>query len=496
MSIVFSKLNRRQFLVGSGGTLLALPILPSLFPSDALAQAASTISPKMLMLHFGHNTHTSAWPSRSIATTALGSDGAKSVPLSSLASSSAISPILSNAVFETLRKKNQITITRGLDNHFFNNGHGSQALSTCPNYRVDQYYPGPFPSLDTVLEASATLYPSSSTPSSVTKVMRINDFEYALSWKKSGSSGVQQLDGYTGVSDMYNKVFASLTGGTTTPVVDTTLAFKSNILNRIYSSYTSAKNSRKISADDKLKLDEHMNTLLEVQKRYPASTGGGTGSTISCNKPTSPTGTSYLTKIPLYYDLLAVSFKCGLSKVGVFGFEGHDGSGVPGFAPSGLTLHNEIFHKTSSATTSDHVLTSYIAWKKWHLDLLASRFLAPLDQQEGTSGRTYLDNMLTVILSESGMENGTFAHNNTDYQTLFLGSMGGAMKAGNYIALPEVSGQRLPYNALLVTLLQLMKIPASEYSAFTSNGKGFGMYGSASSAFSSRFYSGLSELIA
>lgn len=34
-------LNRRQFLVGSGGIMLSLPTLVSLMPSDVLAQVAS-----------------------------------------------------------------------------------------------------------------------------------------------------------------------------------------------------------------------------------------------------------------------------------------------------------------------------------------------------------------------------------------------------------------------------------------------------------------------
>ena len=34
--------SRRHFLVGTGGTLLALPVLPSLYPTEALAQAAAS----------------------------------------------------------------------------------------------------------------------------------------------------------------------------------------------------------------------------------------------------------------------------------------------------------------------------------------------------------------------------------------------------------------------------------------------------------------------
>lgn len=41
MSVVYCKKTRRQFLVGTGGTLLALPLLPSLLTSTAEAQMPS-----------------------------------------------------------------------------------------------------------------------------------------------------------------------------------------------------------------------------------------------------------------------------------------------------------------------------------------------------------------------------------------------------------------------------------------------------------------------
>jgi hypothetical protein len=56
----------------------------------------------------------------------------------------------------------------------------------------------------------------------------------------------------------------------------------------------------------------------------------------------------------------------------------------------------------------------------------------------------------------------------------------------------------MPYNCFLITLLQLMGIPQSEYAYATPDGKGFGYYGNfpATHPQKARFYQPLSELLA
>ena len=82
MSIVYSRKTRRQFLVGSGQTLLALPFLPSLIPSYAHAQA-SVIPRRMMNFAFDHHNESEFWLNKSVATAGVGSIGMKEALLSS-----------------------------------------------------------------------------------------------------------------------------------------------------------------------------------------------------------------------------------------------------------------------------------------------------------------------------------------------------------------------------------------------------------------------------
>jgi hypothetical protein len=51
MKPVYDRLSRRQFLVGAGGALVALPLLPSLLPREARAAATAQASSERYFAH-------------------------------------------------------------------------------------------------------------------------------------------------------------------------------------------------------------------------------------------------------------------------------------------------------------------------------------------------------------------------------------------------------------------------------------------------------------
>ena len=176
MSIVYSPKSRRQFLVGSGQALLALPLLSSLIPRSALAQ--STAAPRRMMnFVFDHHNESQHWPNPSIATTLVGSIGIKERMLSSLGSSAStvISQLLSNPVYNTLLSRNQITLARGFENHLSGgNGHVTRALGGHSTLESgdNSENPNHQSSIDYLVEKSATVYPN--TSSNITKSIRIS----------------------------------------------------------------------------------------------------------------------------------------------------------------------------------------------------------------------------------------------------------------------------------------------------------------------------------
>lgn len=493
MSMYYCKKSRRQFLIGAGKTMLALPLLPSLMPVEAFAQ--STEAPRRLMMFwFDHNNLNLMWPQKSSAVTAVGTSGAKEVLLRNLGSTSAFSTVLNNARYESLKNADQLSIIRGLDASIvFGSSHGNFPLAQA----MDRNSEGAYPTIDTVLEASKTLYPDS-TPASVRKAIRVDLLGAGgLFYQKVGSS-VQVVPGYnsTGLTKFYNEVFSGLTGGTTTPS-DNTNQLKSNILNRVFGAYTDFKNSRRISADDKARLDQHMGYISDLQKSLSAAVPPSTPTCTKPNAPGSPVDPAVYNA--LYLDLLAQAFKCGLTKVGVMAFEGHDPQWIPGLSGLGTNVHDAMHGGVGNAKQQ----IAYEVWWRYFTNLIADRFLAPLDVQEANTGKTYIENMLTAMLCAGGLQDlgGDNAHMGLDNQQVLIGSMGGRLRSGRYTLMPLGNNKwealNTPYNCFLLTLLQLMGIPQSEYAYATPDGKGFGYYGGfrADHPLKSRFYTPITEIL-
>lgn len=506
MSVVVCKKSRRQFLIGAGQSLLALPILPSLFSSRAEAQAASMIHKKMMVFWFDHNTQADLWPNRSIATSAVGSSGARETLLRNLASADAFSPIMNHSLLDTLRRNDLITMVRGLE-VLAGGGHGYFPAGGNLVENGGNIVQGPdnFPTFDTILEASLALYPST-TPSNVRKAVRV--------WLQHGGNGYLQKVGtqiqrvpsygnddfnynqqrYTSASlpRLYTDVFGSLTNGTVPPQ-DMTNLTKTNILNRVHASYTSFRSNRRISSDDLARVDQHLSLISDLQRRYTSTQSSGS----ACTVPSSPLATISDPTVftPIYLSLMALAFKCNLTKVGSLYFDSHDPRWLPGLSLGAAPDFHAGIHGDHGVAVKENCYRTY---NKWGMDQIATHFLASLNEQEGNSGRTYLDNMATVILSQMGYENlnGGSGHSSFDMHQMIIGSMGGNIRSGRYVSFPINNGRLVPLNAFWITMFQLMGVPASEYSRHTVDGQGFGRYvSSAGNPYASRFYSPLTEIL-
>lgn len=491
MGIRYCKSSRRQFLVGSGKSLLMLPILPSLLPREALAQSA--VAPKRMMLFwFDHNNLSNLWPQRSAATTAIGSSGMRETLLRNMGAATSISPTFSNALYDSLKTRDLITILRGFDTAVaYGPGHGNFTLAS----GMDRNSEGNYPTMDTIIEASRAVYPNS-TSINVRKALRVNFNDLTIFYQKVGNS-IQALPDYQGseIQTFYNDVFAALTCGTVQPV-DQTNQLKSNILNRVHESFTSFKNNRRISADDRARLDQHMGFLSDLQRSY-ASIVPPPAQGDYCVKPSAPgnVGGDPSVYVGVYMDLLAAAFKNNLSKFGTMYFEAHDPRWMPGLNINGNVMH-EAMHGDFGAT---YQINSYQNWWRYNMNLIASRFLTHLDTEEGSTGRTYLDNMVTGMVCAGGIHNtgNDGGHAGLDSQQILIGSMGGAMRAGRYMSMPSSGGLNLPYNCFLLTLLNLMGVPSSEYASATADGNGFGYYSGFGNnhPYRNRFYSPITEIL-
>lgn len=487
--------TRRQFLVGSGRTLLALPLLPSLLPRAAYAQAG--VAPKRLMIfHYDHNNMFDMWPAGRLATTAVGNNGARQVMLSQLGTVASHSPALNNARYEQLKNAGLMTYVRGLDIEH-GAGHGNGYIAAGQDRDAG-------PTLDTVLEVCPSVYPAN-TPINVRRAIRIAPEHGAHFYQKVGGviSSVPHYGGYD-LRQFYIDTFGSLTNGTTPPQ-DFSNQVKSNILNRVMESFSSFRNGPRISAEDQARLDQHMDFLSDLQRSY-ASTQPPV---ITCNRPADPgniSGTDYVTYNRMYMDLLAIAFRCGITKVGVFSFEGHDPQWIPTLDTQGRGMH-AVMHGEGGGALQLAVKTQ---WWRYFADMIADRFVAPLQEMEGNTGKSYIENMLTVLACQGGWAGpgNDGGHNGGDSQQIILGNMGGAMRSGMYLLNPRAeleqnvsdiyNGPTIPMNRFLITLLHLMGAQPSEYAFATPDGQGFGYYGAFNANYPRRnlFYQPIQELLA
>ncbi len=489
MSIVYSRKTRRQFLVGSGQTLLALPFLPSLIPSYAAAQAA-IIPRRMMNFAFDHHNESEFWLNRSLATTGVGSIGIKERLLSSIGSSSSVvSSLLSNPLYNSLLTKNQITIIRGLAHQLSQgNGHvtrafGGHSTAECGDTSENPNHQSTF---DFPVETSPTVY--SGAASNVTKSIRIDlDGCWTFVQKTGTRSTNPGAYDYGNIQAMYNTVFGSLTNQTVAPT-DLTNVQKTNILNRVFPAFQSFKNNRKISSEDKLRLDQHLSFLSDLQKSVQAV---AQPPSIACTKPASNfSGATKLQINQLYVDLLVAAFKCGLTQFASFNFEAQDPSWMPGYtAVAGEGFHG-LMHGAAGIPAQNN---AYKTYHQFGYNLVADRFLSAMNVEEGSSGRTYADNMITTCLSHLGMQPSSQGgnHSDDDIQHVIFGSMGGRLRSGRYYLMPS----DMPNNTFIMTMLNMMNVPPSEYMKHSSAGKGYGYYRGGVYAVGERAFSPITEMI-
>ena len=399
MSNKYNKQSRRQFLVSASGFTLALPVLPSLLSKEAFA--SFTTGPKRFInFGFGNNMMRSKYLNPALAQNPTGTNGAKELRLSTYSGN--IGEAYDHAMYKKLQSAGLLTMVGGLDCMAYGSGHGRASSTTAQS---SLSHNGTFyESIDSFLEQSRVLYPDS-TPGEILKAVRCDSSGIRMV-NRSGDlekSNFASVAGYNDPKVLYNDLFSGFAAPTETPTSDKNLKYMA--IQRIHDSYKSTRSSRRISSADKIRLEEHIAKLRDVELKLEKQDSFKLG----CAIPDAPTGNTryanyYNIKLDLYLDLMAMSVKCGLSNVLTHGFSGHAerASSISTLHPTQF-LHNGIFHNDSAAFNNAQIADYYVAWKRFYLNKLAELFLPALDVEEGVTGRTYLDNSLVLISSESGI---------------------------------------------------------------------------------------------
>lgn len=490
--------SRRLFLRGLGGAALALPFLESLAPRTARAQAAG---PKRLIVVKSFSTQlVKEWYPRfegnGYALKDSRYDGSKAdgttlltnpivsgspytqAPITDFQTSSGISGILGEKLNPYLSKLNLI---RGLDflpdvNHNYGGLLGN--FSSCTNATpCDADGLTAVPTIDQVLAYSSKFYPDVPVARYLHLSQGVSD---SMSYTDRGMGGeVEQLKARTNPLDAFNDLF----GGATSPVTpggpqpDTGNAADALLVDRVMEQYRTLKQSSRLSAADRQKLDQYVNLMAELQAKLSVKP------TLSCVAPAEPESLSnnentdasdIVRKWDVMLDLVQAGLMCDRTRIITLAV--HKALG-PGPDPDDNTLTGHYHSENASGGTwhglahdfgNENSRRMLAGINRWVANEFFAKLLDKLSVSEGDS--TLLDNSFVYWGNELG-----FNHLAYSVPCLTAGSAGGAITTGRYLDYIDWDSHAyfsqedgnvirgIPHNQFLVAIMQAMGLSPADY---------------------------------
>lgn len=467
------EVTRRQVLRGAGGFTLVLPLLPSLYPRGVRAQLATRPCFAAMMTAHGAVHPSDMYPTSAQPNTMNLYSGhtIKWGPLQ-VDGSGRISNVL-RAPNLTPALTAKLNVLRGFDYPFYIGHHSGGHLGNF--VRSDQ---GPknleaFATIDQIMAWSPSFYRDANSFRQRSMVFGSNGFPGAVSFgyanpaAKTGAVNAISPEG--NLVNLFQRLFGgSSGGGSQSP----TAPARTPIIDRVMQSYRSLRQSnRRLSADDRERLEAHVTFLTDLQRRLMASGGSGGGATpAQCTNVMQPTLTNAMNGYPAYNSIIALAFACGVSRVATINLP----SGTFTSVPHG-PWHQDVAH--NHRTAANQRALAEAAQKSF--EYVFVDLMRKLDALEIAPGTTALDATLIQWTHESGY----ITHDAQDMPIVTAGKAGGFFKTGLWVDYRSGKKMRLfgslqeqslglLHRQWLATALQAMGVPPSE---FEKNGRpGYG----------------------
>jgi hypothetical protein len=435
--------TRRQFLIGAGKAALALqiPVLPSLLPRRAEAQASKPPL-RFLQCLLTWSEFDATWFPQGLGSSVQVLDAAnnvKGVRLTDI--QGPISKVVS-AAFDPLRSK--LTLVRGLHVLAASNLHNKSkpnCASGCS--RGDDSVPVFRCSIEHVLSSSPVVYPTTTGVQRYVGVARPydpNPVHQSFAWTPAGS----KMPSITDPRALYAKLAGSFQPTTVDPLADPRTRRQVNMMSEVYQDYKALATGGKLSTEDRLRLEQYATLIGELK------TGLSTPRQ-SCGTNPAPSGATDAASVDAdVVKLIAAIFACRLSNVVDFVIVPHSNPAT-----------HDLQHGGDRGGRYSDFTAQY--------GRLYASLWNTLDGMKDTDGKTVLDNTLAFW----GHSEGLSVHGQQNMPTLIAGSAGGRLATGYYLDY----GSR-PYNNWLVTILNAAGIQPAEYEAPVGQ-VGFGEYNAA-----------------
>lgn len=481
------KITRRHLLRGAAGFTLALPFLPSLQDREAMAGPAP-FAKNPFFVSFGTN-HGGIWGANMFPPDAALTDKATyagheirrgDLALVGQNAKVGVSPVLSAASGRlTPGLLAKMNVIRGLDIPFYiahnTGGHLGNYARNDGNGADGQYVQAyPRPTIDQVMAWSSSYYPDLSAV--LLRSMTIGGAGMSFGWSspamKTGT--IDQVGAEVSSLDLFNKIFV--------PPVDPS-AQRPLIVDRVIQDYKSLRNgNRRLSANDKQRLDDHLDRLAELQRRLNVNVSCGAIMPPTNDSQTLVTDSDYginPTKQREFYtlmnDVIVAAFNCGTSRIASI----HADSIFSAYSGD---WHQEIAHHAHRLPGDEQQLlagANQFFFEEVFLDLASK-----LDAVDTGNGVTLLDNTLMSWSQESG----AYTHESQSMPMVTAGSAAGFFKTGNYAdyrnmgsvvdpggyeGAVEITHAGLSHNQWLGSVLQSMGVPPSEFEQDGVGGYGY-----------------------
>ncbi len=257
---------------------------------------------------------------------------------------------------------------------------------------------------------------------------------------------------------MYDLVFSKL--GADPLGLQKLRSRRHSVLDAVGKQYASL--APRLGSDDKLKLEQHLTAIRDVEMRLD-NTGGGIGG--SCQVPTvgekidlnSPSNYPAIGK--LQTDLLVMALRCDLTRVATLQWSASTNNKPYPYlmydAGDGLKPIAADEHVMGHQPDSDlHAWGALRVIRRWYMEQFAYLLNALESTPEGDG--TMLDHTVVMLGSELSRGN---THSHTDAPFLVAGSGGGYFKTGQHLSFDG----KHPHNDLLVSLLHSMGVDSNTF---------------------------------
>lgn len=434
------KLDRRRFLISSG-SLIALPFFESLWPTRVLAQVAS--APNVIFLKFPLGVLRNSWrPSGSGANFTLPS------ALSMLES------VKSELIFPTgLHNFCPVDGIHASSNAAFLTG--MEPLNG--GLRVGQ-------SIDRLIAEKLSLTSSPRSIQITAADASDSDTGSGFNYSSTYGTNISWINATTPASSyntpqsVFKAIFPSGVGGTTpapTPTpspggTNNMANYRKNILDNAVGEIGVLKT--KLGASDKVKLDQYLTGLDEVQKKIatlptppPAMPPQGSNSCVAGTMNLNPNKFDIDAFTDVNLEIIKLALACGQSRIISYHMDFEYGSHFP------VQMHS-ISHYNDDPRFRDQ----YVALnKKW-----AEKFLLLITKLQSVTdgtGKTLLDNSIIVI--GSGLNDGQ-GHGSTDLPIIVAGR-GGGLKPGKVVT------TNAPLSNLWISIARYMGVNVTQFGRST-----------------------------